>query len=287
MRIFIAGGTGVLGRRIVPDLLDKGHDITVLSRSPNNAASLAAVGAAVASGDALDRDAVLQAVTTANPDLIMHQLTDLSTGSSQANATLRINATANLVSAAQVAGISRFVLQSIAWSYEPGDTPADEHVPLDTVSDEPARRLTVDAVITMEECVRQLSGAVVLRNGLLYGPDTWYAPDGAMAQAARRQALQADEDVTSFVHIDDAAAASVAAIEWSAGTVNIVDDVPAPGLEWVPVFSDAVGAPSPILSPAPRHPWARGADNRYARSLGWTPRFPTWRTGMRAGLSAA
>jgi len=287
MRIFIAGGTGVLGRRIVPNLLDKGHHVTVLSRTPKRASAAESLGAAVAIGDALDPDAVLQAVTTAKPDLIMHQLTDLSSRSTQANALLRIKGTANLVAAARAAAVSRFVLQSIAWCYAPGEAPAGEGVPLDLVSDDPARRLTVDAVIAMEECARHVAQAVILRNGMLYGPDTWYAPDGAMAYAARGGQLPADEDVTSFVHIDDAAEASAAAIEWPAGEVNIVDDEPAPATEWLPVFSDAVGAPSPAVAATPRHPWARGAANGRARSLGWTPRFPTWRTGMRSGLGPA
>jgi len=287
VRIFLAGGTGVLGRRIVPGLIRAGHQVTVLSRAADRADAVAALGATIAIGDALDAAAVEQAVTAAKPDLVMHQLTDLSGGSSQANAALRINGTANLVAAAQEAGVSRFVLQSIAWAYEPGDSPADEDTPLDTISADEARRMTVDAVIAMEQQAQQLSGTVVLRNGMLYGPDTWYAADGAMAAAARAQKLPADRDVTSFVYVDDAARAAVQAVDWPAGIVNIVDNDPAPGSEWLPVFADAVGAPAPAPAGGPRHPWARGADNRRSQSLGWTPTLGTWRVGMRDVLGSA
>jgi nucleoside-diphosphate-sugar epimerase len=126
---------------------------------------------------------------------------------------------------------------------------------------------------------------VVLRYGLLYGPGTWYAPGGLMASAAAAGTLRADGDVSSFVHADDAAAAAVQALGWPSGAVvNVVDDEPAAAGEWVPVFCAAVGAPPPApIAAGGRTPWARGADNHYARKhLGWVPDHPSWRGGFSA-----
>ncbi|WP_207939189.1 NAD-dependent epimerase/dehydratase family protein [Actinomadura darangshiensis] len=190
--------------------------------------------------------------------------------------------TRNLVDAALAAGVRRIVAQSIAWAYEGGPDPADESTPLDL--DAPAsRKTTVDGVLALENAVRELPEWVVLRYGLLYGPDTWYTPGGLMATAAHAGTLAADDDVSSFVHADDAATAAVQALGWPSGaTVNVVDDEPAAAREWVPAFCKAVGAPPPArTAPGARTPWARGADNRYARKhLAWHPTHPTWRTGL-------
>jgi nucleoside-diphosphate-sugar epimerase len=132
--------------------------------------------------------------------------------------------------------------------------------------------------------VGELSEWVVLRYGLLYGPGTWYAADGMMADRARAGELTADADVSSFVHVDDAAAAAVAALSWPTGAVNVCDDDPAAGYEWVPVFCASVGAPPPASDTAvavERHGWARGASNRHARrDLGWNPSRRSWRDGF-------
>jgi len=215
----------------------------------------------------------------------MSQLTDLAAGSRAANAHLRIHATRNLVDAALAVGTERIVIQSIAWCYEPGDIPAGEAVALDLASLDPTRRETVDAVTAMERCAAELEHCVVLRNGTLYGPDTWYAPTGLMADSARAGGIAPGPDVTSFVQIDDAAAAAVAAVGWPSGAVNVVDDEPAAASVWLPEFCAAVGAPSPALGvDAEAQPWARGALNGLARSRGWTPRFASWRQGFAQGL---
>jgi nucleoside-diphosphate-sugar epimerase len=280
MRVFVAGGTGALGRRIVPGLLDRGHQVTVLARTPARAQALRARGALVVAGDVLDRDRTITAVADASPDLVMHQLTDLAGGSLTANARLRITGTRNLVDATLAAKVSRLVVQSIAWCYEPGDTPADENTPLDTRSTDPGRRASVDAVIAMEKCAREIPAYVILRNGMFYGPDTWYRADGDVGAAVRARRIPAGPDVTSFVHIDDAATAAVCALDWPTAAINIVDDEPATGETWLPAFCTAVGAPPPPPSNADRQPWARGAANHHARNLGWSPRWPSWRTGF-------
>jgi nucleoside-diphosphate-sugar epimerase len=168
------------------------------------------------------------------------------------NAELRTRGTRNLVDAALAAAARRIVVQSIGWCYEPGDEPAGETTSLDVCAGDPTRRITVDAVRAMEAAATEVPEWVALRNGLLYGPDTWYAPGGRTADAARQGQLAADLDLTSFVHVDDAAAAAVQALTWPTGAVNIVDDEPARSRDWAPVSCSAIRAPEPS-STAQRH----------------------------------
>jgi nucleoside-diphosphate-sugar epimerase len=141
----------------------------------------------------------------------------------------------------------------------------------------------MQAVAELERQAARSPHWVVLRYGTLYGPDTWYSPGGAFAEQARKGALAATADVTSFVHVDDAAAAAIEALRWPAGAVNVCDDQPAAGHAWVPAFCAAVGAPAPPDGDAPPAAAARGADNTLARhTLGWTPRWTSWREGFAA-----
>ncbi|MGH3377983.1 MAG: NAD-dependent epimerase/dehydratase family protein [Actinoallomurus sp.] len=282
MRVLVAGATGVLGRRIVPSLVARGHRVTALTRTTKGGAAAYESGAEPALADVLDAEALTRAVRAAAPDVVMHQLTALRDGDMEANARIRTAGTRNLVDAAARAGVGRIVAQSIAWAYEPGDDPADETTALDLSAPAPRRR-SVGGVTALEAAVRELPEWVVLRYGMLYGPGTWYAPDGLMADRARAGKLLADADVTSFLHADDAAEAALQALTWPSGAVNVCDDEPAPGTAWVPGFCAAVGAPPPSYAdPAgARHGWARGADNTRARELlGWTPGHPSWREGF-------
>jgi nucleoside-diphosphate-sugar epimerase len=281
MRIFLAGATGVIGRRVIPLLIAQGHQVTGLTRRAADATTLRAQGADVAVADVYDVDALAQAVRSAAPEVVMHQLTDLSDSSSESNAVMRKTGTRNLTNAALAAGVSRIVAQSAAWVYEGGDDPATERTPLDLGASVP-KLTTVRGVAALERIVREVPEWVVLRYGLLYGPSTWYTRGGLMADRAHARELVADADVSSFVHVDDAAAAAVAALVWPSGAVNICDDEPAVGYEWIPAFCQSVGAPAPRRATGTvRHDWARGADNHYARKhLGWTPRHPSWRDGF-------
>jgi nucleoside-diphosphate-sugar epimerase len=267
--VLVAGATGVVGSRVVPLLVAAGHRVTALTRSADRAAALTARHPDIETVvvDVRDAPALRDAVTRAAPDTVMHQLTDLGAGDRAANAELRIVGTRHLVDAAHAAGVRRIVAQSIAFAYGPGTAPAREDEPLD-----PAQV----GVIALETAVAEIETAVVLRFGLFHGPGTWYALDGAMAGAARAGSLVADDAVTSFVHVDDAAAAAVAALDWPAGAVNVCDDEPLAARDWVPAFCRAVGAPEPPTGTG-RAPGARGADNRLARTeRGWAP---TRRTG--------
>ncbi|RZU19167.1 nucleoside-diphosphate-sugar epimerase [Kribbella rubisoli] len=275
MRIFIAGATGVIGRRLVPLLVADGHEVTALSRRSQ------VPGVTTVQGDVYDAAALREVVAAARPDVVMHQLTDLTSRDFAANGRIRREGTRNLVDAALAAGVRRVISQSVAWAYEPGDVPADESTSLDLHTADERRRGTVDAVATLEAITAEAPEWVVLRYGLLYGPDTWYTKGGLMADLAAAGQLPANGDVTSFLHIQDAVSAAAAALTWPSGPVNVVDDEPAPATTWLPAFAQSVGAPAPTDSQsASRAPWARGATNTHARSLGWSPSQPTWRTGF-------
>jgi len=250
MRIFVVGSTGVLGRRIVPLLIGQGHQVTALTRRSDQAGMLRSLGAHPVLADAFEPRPLAAAVRQAAPEAIIHQLTDLTGGSIAANAALRTRGTRNLIDAAHAACVHRVISQSIAWAYLAGAKPAGEATPLDLGAAEP-RRTTVHAVAALEQATREAAEWVVLRYGMLYGPDTWYEPGGSKAANTRAGRLVIDDDVTSFVHVDDAAAAAVQALTWPSGPVNICDDEPAAGRQWVPAFCQAVGAPVPAgTSPA-------------------------------------
>lgn len=279
MRIFLAGGSGVLGREVIPLLAAAGHEVAATTRTPSKTALLAGLGAEPIVLDALNREAIAAVVATVQPDAVMHLLTDLGTGDSASNARLRTIATRNLVEAARHHKVQRVVAESISWVYRPGSTVAEESEPIDADAAEP-RRTTIAAVHALESAVRELPEGVVLRFGQLYGPGTWYSREGRYAQDAQVGRLPATETVTSFIHVADAARAALMALTWPAGVWNIVDDEPASGHEWVPVFAAAIGARSPVVTSA--GDLGRPVSNRRTREHGFTLDHRSWRTGFPA-----
>jgi len=255
MRVLLAGSTGVVGRRLVPLLVAEGHHVVALTRRHERVPALRAAGAHPAVVDVRDAGALAATVRDAAPDVVLHQLTDLAAADLAANSELRVIGTRNLVDAALAAGARRIVAQSIAWAYAGGEEPADEGTPLDLDAPEP-RAGTVRGIAALEAAVSEAPEWVALRYGMFYGPGTWFAPDGLRAADAHAGRLVADGEVTSFLHVDDAAAAAVAALGWPSGAVNVCDDEPAAARDWVPAFCAAVGAPPPPRSEAPRR--ARG-----------------------------
>ena len=196
MRVFLAGATGVIGRRMVPLLVRRGHSVTGLVRRAADADWLRGLGTSAVVGDVFDADGLRRAVGLAAPDVVMHQLTDLKGGNFRANSEMRRTGTRLLVDAALTAGVRRVVAQSIAWMYEAGEVPATEDVPLDLGADG-SRLRTVQGVAALEGAVREAPEWVVLRYGLLYGPGTWYSRGGLVADRASRGELAADSDVSS------------------------------------------------------------------------------------------
>lgn len=271
MRIFLAGGTGVVGSRLIPALHAAGHDVTATTRRAESLDLMRERGATGVVVDVFDAPLLADAVAAAEPDLVVHQLTDLGEYDTDANARLRRDGTANLVAAAEAAGVGRMIAQSIAFAYAPGDTTATEDDPLEPGS----------AVGILEALVHRLPRATVLRYGMFYGDGTWYSPGGRIGGTVVAGQLPATPAITPFVHIDDVVSATVQALSWPDGTYNIVDDEPAAGTVWLPVYAAGLGAPVPRVAGLPDGtPRRRAVSNARARAAGWRPRYPSWRDGF-------
>jgi nucleoside-diphosphate-sugar epimerase len=304
VRVFLAGATGVIGTPLVPQLLERGHDVTAMTRSVLRASQLEAAGAHPVVCDVFDADGVRAAMGEASPEVVVHQLTSLPPRLDwgdlhvfDANNRLRTEGTRVLVDAALATGARRVVAQSIAFVYAPtGDRVKDEDAPLFTGAPPPTSGL-VAALVEHERLVTRTAGidGLVLRYGLLYGPGTWHDRYGSTAAdiiAARVPLVEGATGMYSWLHVDDAAAAAVAAVERGApGIYNVVDDEPAPQPEWLPVLARALRAEPPPAADEPLAPEAlemslRGASNAKAkRELGWRPRYPSWRDGFAASLA--
>jgi nucleoside-diphosphate-sugar epimerase len=309
VRVFLAGATGVIGQRLVPLLTGAGHEVTGMTRSPAKVDALRALGAEAVVADALDAGAVSEAVGAARPDAVIHQLTALPQRIDprkmerdfELNDRLRSEGTRILVQAAEAAGAGRVLAQSVAFAYAPGPagTVHGEGDPLYLDAPEPFRR-SVLALRDLETAVQE-AGGVVLRYGYFYGPGSAFSRTGSIAEDLARRRMPivgGGGGVWSFVHVDDAARATMAALEREApGVYNIVDDEPAPVAQWLRVLAAALGAPRPMRVPA----WvarllagtygveimtrAQGASNQRAkRELGFVPEHPSWREGFSSSL---
>ena len=311
MKVFVAGASGVIGRPTVRKLVAAGHEVVGTTRREERAAEIREAGAEAVVCDVFDAEALREAAVAAKPEVVLHALTALPSSfnpkSDYLAATNRVReeGTRNLVAAAKAAGARRIVAESVAFFYEPeGDRVKDEEAPL--FRDPPGRfAAACDALVSLERDVLEAGEpeGVVLRFGWFYGPGTYYDHSGTIAEETlkRRNPIVGKGDgVFSFVHIEDAAAAYVAAIDHgSPGIYNVVDDEPAPLREWLPVYAEALGAKPPRRVPA----WLarlfagkdlasaavemRGAANAKAkRELGWQPEHPSWRQGFAESLAA-
>lgn len=186
--------------------------------------------------------------------------------------------------ASLAAGVEQIIAQSISWAYEAGEVPATEETPLDLKALEPRRR-TIEGIYSLEKAVAEIPNHVILRYGMLYGQGTWYDTNGYMAEEIRQERMTATDAVVSFLHVEDAANAAVLALNWPSGPVNIVDDEPAKGLDWLSAYSDTIGAPAPNVQEG-RAGWERGASNTKARmDYEWSPLYPSWRSGFARSLN--
>ncbi len=310
MRVFVAGASGAIGRPLVRRLLAAGHEVTGMTRREERAAEIRAAGAAAVVCDVFDADRLTAALTTAAPTAVVHLLTSLPPRYDPKSDYLaptnriRIEGTRNLIAAAQAAGARRIVAESIAFAYRPqGDWVKDEEAPL--FDDAPGGfGAAFKAVADLERQVLAAEGieGVTLRYGWLYGPGTYYDRGGQQAEEVRKRRLPVVGRGTgtfSFIQVEDAATATVAALERGAGGVyNVVDDEPAPMREWVPVYAEALGAKRPRRVPtwlarlvagkdaAAAALQMRGASNAKAkRELGWAPAHPSWRQGFHDSLA--
>lgn len=306
MRVLVAGATGAIGRQLVPGLVAAGHEVHGMTRSTAKRALLAELGATPLVANALDPDQVADAVGRARPEVIVHELTaiggldmrrfDQSFGPTSR---LRTEGTDHLLSAGHAVGVTRFVAQSYFAVYaRTGGPVKTEEDPVDP-SPVPGMRQTMAALGHLEEAVlgAAWTEGIVLRYGGFYGSGTSLAPGGEQSELVRRRkfpVVGGGGGVWSFVHVADAAQATLAAVEHgSRGVYNIVDDDPAPVAEWLPALAGELGAKPPMRAPA----WVgrlfagragvvmmtelRGATNAKARrELGWQPAHPTWRHGL-------
>ncbi len=307
MRVFVAGGTGVVGRRLVPQLVARGHQVTATTTDPGKLGLLERLGAEAVVMEALDAVSVGEAVAKARPDAIVHQMTAIGGKKPDMQhmdrwfATtnrLRTEGTDHLLAAAEATGVSHFVAQSYAsWNgIRKGGWVKTEEDPLDP---EEGTMMHAGAVaIRHVEDVVVKAGGAALRYGGLYGPG---ATDDQVELVRKRQfpLVGGGTGYCSWVHLDDAASATVLAVEQKArGVFNIVDDEPAPASEWLPYLAACAGAKRPMRVPK----WlarmlageaavtmmteGRGFSNAKARrELGWELRYPSWRQGFKEGLA--
>ena len=311
MRVFVAGASGVIGRQLVPRLVEQGHEVTASTRSREKSKELRALGAKAMVMDGLDAASVGEALGRAEPEVVVHQMTALAgvgdlrrfdEGFAATNE-LRTRGTDHLLAAADAVGVRRFVAQSYTgWPNERAGGPVkSEDDPLDP-SPPAQQSRSLEAIRYLER--RVTTGApiegVVLRYGSLYGPGTSMAVEYAQMIRERKLPLVGGGGgIWSFTHVDDAASATVLAVDrGTPGLYNVVDDEPAPVAEWLPYLSECLGARPPRHVPA----WlarvaigevgvsmmteVRGSSNAKAkRELGWSPAWRTWREGFRHGLA--
>src|SRR5436190_6822719 len=306
MRVFVAGASGAIGTRLVAQLIENGHEVIGTHRSSGHAERVRALGARPLELDLLDREAVIEAVVAHKPEAIIHQATaltgirfsrNLDRSFAETNR-LRREGTDALLAAARAADIRRFVAQSFAnmrYTRHGGPVKTEDEsldeTPVAGMSETSAAMRHLDEAVTA-------AGGIALRYGNFYG-----APNDGLIEPVRKRQFPIVGDgagVSSFIHLDDAARATVLALEYDGPAIfNIVDDEPAPVREWLPVLADALGAKPPRRFPT----WlarlvageaavvmgteARGASNAKAkRELGWTPRHPSWRRGFPAAYPA-
>ena len=310
MRIFVAGGTGAIGRPLVSALLAAGHEVTVFSRSADRVAALGLPGVVPAIGDALHPDDVTRSVQLASPEVVIKQLTNLAQSANplavkrgfDQTSRLRREASGSLVAAARAVGARRVIAQSISFIYRPGPGVRTEADPLWTEATGQIGQLA-GSVATLESATlgdEHVEG-VVLRYGSFYGAGTYFTRGGMYASMIARRRLPIPGEgggIFGMVHIDDAASATVAALDGPIGVFNVVDDVPAPASEWMPFVARLLGAKPPHRVPESIARVGAGkflaylmcdqpaVSNERARTeLAWSPRYPDWHEGLRQALA--
>jgi nucleoside-diphosphate-sugar epimerase len=311
MRILVAGATGVIGRPLVKALGELGHDVVGTTRSEERAQAIRELGAEPVVVDARDTDALRPAVIEARPEVVINQLTNLPQRLNYRKAAETFGPTTELrgtvgpalAGAAAEAGAKRLISQSVCFFYASTGKPVhSEDDPLVELPPEsPAAKGTI-ALEALERSTLETPGleGVVLRYGFFYGPGSAYASDGAWAEDVRRRRFPIvgkGTGIFSYVHMDDAVSATIAALDRGSGIYNVCDDDPAPMSEWLPAYADALGAKPPRRVPA----WLagiiagkqavamatmlEGASNEKAkRELAWAPKYPSWRQGFSEAL---
>ena len=275
MRVLVAGATGAIGRPLIRSLKQHGHSVFCLVRSAESAGSVTEMGADAVTGDALDAASLRSAISRVHPDAVINELTSLPrhytpaemAAAAERDSRVRREGNVNLLAGMRDCGVRRYVLQSSGFWYAPGPGLADESSRL-AVDASPGVAGSARVYVELESTAFQASGidSVAMRYGFFYGPGTWYAKDADMGEQVRQQQVPiigAGQGVWSFVHIEDAAFATVAALECAPGVYNIVDDNPREQREWLPAFARYCGAPEPLQVTEQEALTTSGADSVY------------------------
>jgi 2-alkyl-3-oxoalkanoate reductase len=275
MRVLLAGATGAIGRPLIRGLNQQGHKVFVLVRSPQSASTLAELGAEAVVGDALDPASIRTALARVRPDAVINQLTSLPRhytpaemkAAAERDSRVRKEGNVNLLAGMRASGVRRYVLQASGFWYAPGPGLADESSPL-ALDASPGVAAGARTYVELESAAFRESeiDAAAMRYGFFYGPGTWYTKAGDMGEQVRSQqvpVIGAGQGVASFVHIEDAAYATVAALECAPGAYNIVDNQPSPQCVWLPAFARACGAPAPPQISEQEALATAGADSVY------------------------
>ncbi len=307
MKVFLAGATGAIGRSLVPQLIEAGHEATAITRSEEKLGMLGQLGAEPVLCDVFDAGRLGSVVERAEPDAVINELTNLPQSLNPrklgeyyaANNRVRREGTTNLLDAARSAGVRRFLVQGSAYWYAQTGGPVKTEEASLYLDAPPPIGPAVQTIKRVEDAVLSTEGieGVVLRYGFFYGPGTWYAKDGDVGRQVRKRRypmIGRGEGTYSFIHVDDAASATVVALEGTRqGIYNVVDDEPATAAQWMPVYAEALEAKRPPRIPAfvarlivgdALVTWSlglRGASNAKIKAeLGWRPRYASWRQGF-------
>lgn len=277
-KIFVVGATGLIGTKLTKRLLEEGYDVAGLTRSQQGKAKLEDQGVTGFIGDVFKADTVEAAVASYKPDVIINEITDLKQADMSANTRVRKEGTKNIVSAALNNDVQHIQSQSIAFVYEGGQGLATEETPLDYQATG-ERKVTVDGVEALEQETARIPHHVILRYGLLYGPQTWFGKDGMIYNQFIDGSVSMSNGIQSFIHIDDAVETAIQALSFEPGIYNVTDDNPVDGETWAKWYAQLLNV-NPTLNIEQAADYERGASNKKFRQQGGKLIYSDWQEGM-------
>lgn len=277
-KIFVVGATGLIGTKLTKRLLEEGYDVAGLTRSQQGKAKLEDQGVTGFIGDVFKADTVEAAVASYKPDVIINEITDLKQADMSAKARVRKEGTKNIVSAALNNDVQHIQSQSIAFVYEGGQGLATEETPLDYQATG-ERKVTVDGVEALEQETARIPHHVILRYGLLYGPQTWFGKDGMIYNQFIDGSVSMSNGIQSFIHIDDAVETAIQALSFEPGIYNVTDDNPVDGETWAKWYAQLLNV-NPTLNIEQAADHERGASNKKFRQQGGKLIYSDWQEGM-------
>lgn len=277
-KIFVAGATGLIGTKLTKRLLEEGYEVAGLTRSQQGKAKLENQGVTGFIGDVLQADTVEVAIANYKPDIIINEITDLKQVDMSANTRVRKEGTKNLVTAALNNEVQHIQSQSIAFVYEGGEGLATEDTPLD-IQASGDRKVTVEGVEALEQETSRIPHHVILRYGLLYGPETWYGKDGMIYNQFINGSVSMSNGIQSFIHIDDAVETAIQALSFDSGIYNVTDDNPVDGETWAKWYAQLLNV-NPTLDIEQAADFERGASNKKFRDQVGKLIYADWQEGM-------